>query len=98
MACGARSRRKAFVPLDLGPGLQQAESARLRREPPADGPADKVRACDLERVTERPPPVDPEADEPDDENPEFDRFEEAMKKLLDAKAVDDDQDSGGNPV
>jgi len=36
-------------------------------------------------MTERPHPVDPEDDEPDDENPEFDRFEEAMKKLLDAE-------------
>jgi hypothetical protein len=41
-------------------------------------------------MTERPPPVDPEADEPDDdENPEFDRFEEAMRKLLDAKPADE---------
>jgi hypothetical protein len=33
-------------------------------------------------VTERRPPDDP-ADEPDeDENPEFDRFEELTKKLL----------------
>jgi hypothetical protein len=43
-------------------------------------------------VTERPPPVDPEADEPDDENPEFDAFEAAMKKLLDAKLAEDEPD------
>jgi hypothetical protein len=36
-------------------------------------------------MTERPPPVDPEDNEPDNENPAFDRFEEAMKKLLDAE-------------
>ncbi len=32
------------------------------------------------------------SDEPDDENPEFDRFEEGMKKLLDAKPADDETD------
>ncbi len=44
-------------------------------------------------MTERPRPVDPEADEPDDENPEFDRFEEAMKKLLEAKPADEPDES-----
>jgi hypothetical protein len=31
----------------------------------------------------------PKGDEPDDENPEFDQFEEAMKRLLEGKLADD---------
>ena len=44
-------------------------------------------------MTEREPPDDPE----DDENPEFDRFEEAMKKLLDAKPADESGRRDSNP-
>lgn len=40
-------------------------------------------------MTERPPPVDPKGDEPDDENPEFDRFEAMTKRLLEAKPARD---------